>query len=152
VKRKVAQAMAPHRGTVTTNSAGRAARGERFVHLRLREAGRTFYDGPAEITALTRNLATGGVTFSWIAADASIDDWNPTTEEGSPASVGTGVAVTDLTTPTIASATATFAQDSAANTSGVPHPPGCRRPRSPRPDMAGAHPRNRLDLMGSAGI
>jgi hypothetical protein len=119
VKRKVAQAMAPHRGTVTTNSAGRAARGERFVHLRLREAGRTFYDGPAEITALTRNLATGGVTFSWIAADASIDDWNPTTEEGSPASVGTGVAVTDLTTPTIASATATFAQDSAANTSGV---------------------------------
>lgn len=118
-KRKIIQAMAPRRGTVTTNSAGRAARGQRFVNLLLREGSKTFYSGPAEITALTRNLATGGVTFSWIAMSAAIDDWDPATEEGYGAPIGTEVTVSDLTTPVITSATATFAQDSAANTSGV---------------------------------
>jgi hypothetical protein len=90
-KRKMIQANAPQRGTVTTNSAGRAARGERFVNLLLRESGRTFYSGPAEITQLTRNLATGGVTFTWIAASPAIDNWVPILEEGDGAPVATGV-------------------------------------------------------------
>jgi hypothetical protein len=118
-KRKAMKAMAPQRGTVTTNSAGRAARGQRFIQLLLRENGRTFYSGPAEITSLTRNLATGGVTFNWIAVTAAIDDWNPALEEGDPAPSATGVAVSDLTAPVITAASASFSQDSAANASGV---------------------------------
>jgi hypothetical protein len=118
-KRKMIRAMAPKRGTVTTNSGGRAARGQRFVNLLLQEGDRVFYTGPAEITSLTRNLATGGVTFNWIAMTSAVDAWNPTTEEGNPAPNGTGVTVTDLDVPVITSAVASFAQDSATNSSGV---------------------------------
>jgi hypothetical protein len=107
-KRKMARAMAPYRGTCTTNSAGRAARGERYVMLDLTEAGVTFFSGPVEITALTRNLTTGGITFAWIAADSNVDAWNPATEEGDPAPVGDVVAAEPLDAPTITSATADF--------------------------------------------
>jgi len=95
-----------HRGTVTTNASGRVVRGERYIHLTLHEAGTTFYDGPAEVTAVTRNITTGGVTFSWSAADPNIDAWNPATEQGEPAPVGNRVAPQPLETPTITDAEA----------------------------------------------
>ena len=110
-KRKMAQAMSARRGSCTTNSAGRAARGQRFVHLDLVEAGVTFFSGPVEITQLTRNLPTGGVTFSWRQADPNIDAWNPATEEGNPAPTGDVVAPVALDQTVIASAAASFAQD-----------------------------------------
>jgi len=100
-KRKMARIMAPSRGTITTNVAGRAVRGERYIDLHIEEAGTVFYSGPAEITVLTRNIATGGVTFAWVAADPDIDDWNPATEEGEPAALGERVAAATLTAPTI---------------------------------------------------
>jgi hypothetical protein len=118
-KRKMIRAMAPKRGTVTTNSGGRAARGQRFVNLLLQEGDRVFYTGPAEITSLTRNLATGGVTFNWIAMTSAVDDWNPTTEEGNPAPNGTGVTVDDLVAPTITTATPEFLYNVGAGTQGV---------------------------------
>jgi hypothetical protein len=118
-KRKMIQVMAPQRGTVTTNSAGRAARGQRFVHLKLREGGRTFYDGPAEITSLTRNLSTGGVTFNWIAASSAIDDWDPATEEGDPAPTTGAVTPDNPVAPVITSATPEFLYDVGAGTMGV---------------------------------
>ncbi|BEV00065.1 hypothetical protein [Novosphingobium olei] len=105
-KRKMARINAPNRGTVTTNIAGRVARGERFVNLRIEEAGAVFFDGVAEITALSRSLS-GGVTFEWVEADPNIDNWNPTTEEGDPAAKGNRIAPSPLETPTIASASAT---------------------------------------------
>ncbi|WP_257541000.1 hypothetical protein [Sphingobium sp. CFD-1] len=103
-KRRMARANALYRGTVTTNIKGRIARGHRFIHLTLAEAGAVFFDGPAEITAVTRNMMTGGITFSWVAADPNIDAWNPATEEGDPAAVGDRVAPEPLEKPIIVSA------------------------------------------------
>lgn len=107
-KRQMARVNAVHRGTVTTNAGGRAVRGQRYINLRLIEAGTTFYDGPAEVTEVTRNMMSGGVTFSWVAADPNIDAWNPETEEGEPAPVGNRVALQPLETPTIINAYADF--------------------------------------------
>ncbi|QEH79951.1 hypothetical protein EIK56_18160 [Sphingomonas sp. C8-2] len=110
-KRKMARVNALHRGTVTTNVAGRIVRGQRFINLDLTEAGTTFYSGPVEITAVTRNMATGGVTFTWIAADPNIDAWDPETEEGEPAANGDRSELPTLLAPIIFSATPEFAGD-----------------------------------------
>ena len=107
-KRLLSKTMALHRGSVTTNRHGRVVRGQRFINLHIEEAGAVFFSGPAEITRLTRNLSTGGVTFTWIAADPNVDSWNPATEEGEPAPVGNRVAAEPLEAPTIISATANF--------------------------------------------
>lgn len=107
-KRKMARTNAPYRGTCTTNIAGRVVRGHRYAHLDLTDAGTTFFSGPVEITALTRNLATGGVTFSWVAANPAIDAWNAATEEGEPAAKGDRVAPQPLETPLINSAEPSF--------------------------------------------
>lgn len=104
-KRKMARVNAPYRGTVTTNIAGRVVRGQRYINLDLTDAGTTFFSGPVEITALTRNLMTGGVTFSWVAANPAIDAWNAATEEGEPAAKGDRVAPEPLDTPSILSLT-----------------------------------------------
>lgn len=108
-KRLMSRVRAPSRGTVTTNVAGRVARGLRYIWLRIEEAGAVFYDGPAEITQLVRNLSTGGVTFSWVAADPNIDEWNPATEEGAPATVGDRVAPDPLAAPDITAASIVYA-------------------------------------------
>lgn len=107
-KRKMSRANALHRGTITTNAGGRIVRGKRYINLLLREAGTTLFNGPVEITSVTRNLMTGGVTFSWVAADPNIDTWNPATEEGEPAALGDRVAQEPLETPLIVAATADF--------------------------------------------
>ena len=104
-KRRMARTNAPNRGTITTNIAGRKVRGKRFIPLHLEEAGRVFYSGYAEITALTRNLR-GGVTFTWVAVDPNVDNWNPATEEGEPAAKGNRVAPEPLDAPIIDDATA----------------------------------------------
>jgi len=117
-KRIMAKTMAPYRGTVTTNAAGRIARGQRYIHLNISEAGAELIDGPVEITQLTRNLATGGVTFSWISADPNVDSWNPATEEGLPAALGERVAPEPLAAPLIIDAEADFS-DIGDGVSGV---------------------------------
>lgn len=109
-KRRMARTNALFRGTVTTNIAGRIARGHRYIHLTLQEAGATFYIGPVEITAVTRNIATGGITFSWVAADPNIDAWNEATEEGEPAALGDRVAAEPLDAPSISDAEAEIAE------------------------------------------
>ncbi|QTH19798.1 hypothetical protein HRJ34_15645 [Rhizorhabdus wittichii] len=103
-KRTMMRARAPKRGTLTTNNAGMAVRGERFVNVHLEEAGTVFYSGPVEIVRLTRNLLFG-VTFDWVLADPSVDDWDPATEEGDPAPVGESVTPSALFPPVITSAT-----------------------------------------------
>lgn len=110
-KRQMARVNAIHRGTVSTNASGRAVRGQRYVTLRLVEAGTTFYDGPVEVTEVTRNIMTGGVTFSWVAIDPNIDAWNPATEEGDPAPVGNRVAPKPVETPEIDTASAVLSSD-----------------------------------------
>lgn len=106
-KRKMQKLLAVHRGTITTNIAGRHARGKRFVYLKIAEAGTTFYEGPAEITALSRAMQ-GGVTFDWVAADPNVDAWNPASEEGDPAAVGNRVAPQPLPAPEISAYSVTF--------------------------------------------
>lgn len=110
-KRRMQRANALYRGTVTTNVAGRKVRGHRYINLHIEEAGSVFYSGPAEITAITRNMQTGGVTFSWVAASPNIDAWNPATEEGSPAASGDRVAPQPLAAPVITSATPELSAD-----------------------------------------
>lgn len=110
-KRKMARVNAVFRGTITTNVSGRIARGHRYITLNLVEGGDTYYSGPAEITAVTRNMQTGGITFSWVSADPDIDAWNAATEEGSPAANGDRVAPQPLSTPIIDTATAEFGYD-----------------------------------------
>jgi hypothetical protein len=107
-KRMMARVMAPYRGSITTNAYGRIAIGQRFVHLTISEGGATWYDGPAEITGLTYNLPTGGVTFSWVSADPNVDAWDPSTEAGDPAPVGNQVKPQPVATPTITSAVADY--------------------------------------------
>lgn len=112
-KRKMAQTMAPKRGTFTLLSTGAAVLGERFVDALFAEGLGTedefvAYDGPIEITQLTRNLRTGVISGTWIAADVNIDAWNPATEEGEPAPVGERVAREPLVAPMIVSATAQY--------------------------------------------
>ena len=102
-KRKQARIMSPGRGTITTNVAGRKIRGKRYIPVHIEEAGTVFYSGPVEVTAATRNMATGGMTFSFVVADPNIDNWNPATEEGEPAVKGNRVAPQPLETPAITS-------------------------------------------------
>lgn len=100
-KREIARTNAIHRGTITTNPEGRKVRGERYINLRIEEAGTVWFDGVAEIRGLTRNLSSGGVTFEWIEVDPNVDAWNPATEEGDPAPVGARVALAPLDAPVI---------------------------------------------------
>lgn len=111
-KRLVARKNSPKRGTITTNIAGRKARGKRYVPIHLEEAGTVFYSGPAEIIALSRALR-GGVTFQWVAVDPNVDSWNPETEEGEPAAKGNRVAPAPPPTPTINTATPIAAETTA---------------------------------------
>lgn len=110
-KRQMARKNAIYRGSVATNIAGRIVRGQRYINLMIRDAGKTFFDGPAEIVAITRNMATGGVTFEWVAADPNIDAWNPATEEGDPAAKGDRVAPQPLGAPAIDDATPVISDD-----------------------------------------
>ncbi|MEG3086187.1 Hint domain-containing protein [Sphingomonas sp. PB4P5] len=108
-KRTYAAAMAPRRGSCMTNASGRTMIGQRYINLRIIEAGVTFNDGPVEIIKVKRNPSTGAVTFDWIAADPNIDAWNPATEQGEGAAVGDRVAREPLETPVIDNAVAEFA-------------------------------------------
>lgn len=112
-KRKMAQDMAPKRGTCVTTSAGSVVIGQRFIMLDLTEgAGTPYaftpYAGPVEITQLRRNLETGAVAFTWRAASAAIDEWNELTEEGRPAPMGEPVPVEPVATPTITAITVNY--------------------------------------------
>jgi len=105
-KRTMARLMAPKRGTVTTNPGGRIAIGQRYITLRIIEGGATWYDGPAEITALKHTQT--GIAFTWVAADPNVDAWNPATEEGMPAPIGNTAVAAALAMPTISSALPDF--------------------------------------------
>ena len=112
-KRKIAQVMAPKRGTFVVLSSAENVLGERFIDATFAEGLGSddefvAYAGPVEITKLSRNLQTGAISGSWIAADPNIDAWNPATEEGSPAPTGDRVAREPLDQPTIISATPQF--------------------------------------------
>lgn len=118
-KRFMAQANAPKRGQVSTNAGGRIAIGQRYVRLRLVDAGDEFLYAPVEITKLVRNLANGGVTFDWILADPNIDAWNASTEEGNPAPIGNPVEVEPLTAPIVSAAIFFGSDNSGTGTAGA---------------------------------
>lgn len=107
-KRSMAEIMSPKRGTTTTNALGRIAIGQRYVRQVIIEADMEFMDAVVQITKLSRNLASGGVTYEWLIADPNIDEWNPATEEGNPAPVGNKVALAPLAEPVITAAVANF--------------------------------------------
>jgi hypothetical protein len=119
-KRKMARANAPSRGTIITTYGGRIALGERYIHLRIEEAGAVFFDGVAEIVGPPeRDMQTGGVRFEWVAADPNIDAWNPATEDGLGAPVGALPNIVPLAAPIIVSITPTYGQNTAYGVPGV---------------------------------
>ncbi len=119
-KRKMIQANAPQRGTVSTTYSGRAALGERYINLRIEEAGAIFFDGVAEIiSSPERDMQTGGVRFEWIAADSNIDDWDAPSEDGYGAPVGETITVIALEEPVITSLTISNDDDSGSNSIGA---------------------------------
>ncbi|MBB4616899.1 hypothetical protein [Sphingomonas abaci] len=112
-KRRMMQTMAPKRGTFTTLAAGSAILSERYVNLIAAEMLGTedeivAYSGPAEITGLSRDLQSGAIQASWIAATPDIDEWDPAREEGEPAPTGDTIAREPLDMPVIISATAQY--------------------------------------------
>lgn len=118
-KRTMARKNADDRGSVTTTFAGRSVIGERYIHLTLREAGATFYDSPAEIVAVELEPSTGGVTFDWVAVDTNLDAWNPATEDGEGAGVGSRYAPQPLAAPTLGLITKDYGQNAAFGVAGV---------------------------------
>jgi hypothetical protein len=106
-KRRMLRQNAPVRGRITVGIGARDVLTHRYILLNDVEAGATFYSGWAEVSDGERDHDTGGATFSWIAVDPTMDDWNPAAEEGSPAPDGTRVPVTPLDTPVITSAVVT---------------------------------------------
>ncbi len=117
-KRMFARMQAPNRGVITTNVAGRVARGERYINLKIEEAGATFFEGVAEITTMQRNMDTGGVTFTWVEVNPNLDAWNPPTEEGSPAPIAESEVLIAPPGPTITGASLIF-DSSSSGTTGV---------------------------------
>jgi hypothetical protein len=113
-KRLAAKTMVPNRGTITTNVAGRSVRGERFINLRIEEAGAVFFDGVAEILELHRNIDTGGVTFRWVEISPDIDDWTPATEDGTPPTAGDREPPGSLLAPVISSFISLLSNDGLA--------------------------------------
>jgi hypothetical protein len=99
---------APFRGTVSTTFGGRDVIGHRYIHLTIIEAGAPFFDGIAEITACERNPQTGGANFTWVSADAAVDNWIAAVDEGDPAPVGELTPLEPLETPTILTADQIF--------------------------------------------
>ncbi|MBM3927562.1 MAG: hypothetical protein FJ335_03755 [Sphingomonadales bacterium] len=115
-KRRMSRNNAADRGSVTTTYAGRGVLEQRYINLRLEEAGAVFFDGVAEVIAAERNMETGGVSFDWVAADPNIDAWNPDTEDGEGAPVGARYAPEPLARPTITSAQAIYTEATDAGT------------------------------------
>lgn len=107
-KRSMARRCAAHRGTVITTIEGKAILGKRYINLHLEEAGAVFYSGIAEIIGAERDYDTGGLSFTWLSIDPNVDAWNPATEEGEPAPVGSRVAQQPLAAPIINSAEPQF--------------------------------------------
>lgn len=108
-KRMMARANAPDRMTITTTYSGAIVVGHRYANVHLEEAGAVFYSGPVEIvTPPERDIATGGVTFQCVSVDPNIDAWNPATEDGEGAPVGSRVAPEPVATPSITAASAVY--------------------------------------------
>lgn len=78
--------------------------GQRYVRVQNpREA--SMADVVVEIIGARMDAQSGVWVFDIIQADASIDDWNPETEEGNPPPASTTLSLPTLANPTITSAT-----------------------------------------------
>lgn len=113
-KSQAARINAPDRGEVTTNYSGRIALGQRYINLHIEEAGAVFFSGYAEITAVTRNMQTGGISFEWVKATPVAFDWNAPTEDGYGAPVGTKPPLDPVDTPEVTDASVILASDGAS--------------------------------------
>lgn len=118
-KRAMAKRNAPFRGQILISGRRKDVAGERYIDVDLTEAGDTFYSGPVELSNGKRIMATGAYQYDFVSIDASIDAWNPATEEGNPAPVGNRVAAQPVAAPTITAATPNFGTDSGTGTQGV---------------------------------
>lgn len=86
-KRLMVRKNAAQRGQVSVVFSARAALAERYVNLRIEDAGTIFFDGAVEILGGERDYETGGAVLDWVAVDPTMDDWTPATDDGQPAPV-----------------------------------------------------------------
>lgn len=110
-KRAMARGLAPYRGWFSTDLAGFEGLGERYLDITIEEAGAVIFDGPVEI--LDAIFTPGqGVQFTFVQADANIDDWIAALEEGDPAPLGDVVVSDPIDPPDIDTAVAFFQESS----------------------------------------
>lgn len=82
-KRKMAQARAPLRGTITTTLFGIQALGERWININAPDIP-DLANLVIEVRSATIDLLNDAMTFTFVSVDpATIDAWDPATEEGS---------------------------------------------------------------------
>jgi hypothetical protein len=105
-KRQMARVNAPQRGRVRTVFSAREALTERFINLRIEDAGTVFFAGRVEVIGGERDSETGGAIIEWVAVDENVDVWNPETEDGQPAPTSSKYYLPPLITPSIADAIA----------------------------------------------
>lgn len=115
-KRKRTRANAPHRGQITTNYSGQIMLGHRYLNVVLEMAGGTLYEGAIEVISdPVIDMNTGGITFDWVSIDASIDDWDPATEDGNGAPIPGNTDLGALSTPEITAANTILDSDGASS-------------------------------------
>lgn len=82
-KREMKRATSDAQGSVQTDLAGFRALGERYIYLNIPDLPSlgTF---AVQISNAQIDLVARSLSFDWVKVDASIDDWDETTEEGDP--------------------------------------------------------------------
>lgn len=73
------------RGTIKTDLYGFLALGERYININIPELP-SLCTFSAQISNAKIDLTDRSLTFDWIKVAADIDDWDPTTQEGTPPS------------------------------------------------------------------
>lgn len=82
-KREMARQSTDAQGTITTDLFGLTLLGERYIYINLPDLPSlgTF---AVQIQNATIDFSNRALSFDWIKVDASIDDWDKDTEEGTP--------------------------------------------------------------------
>lgn len=118
-KRAMAHLNPAFSGTTIALSSAKRFQGKRYIPMNYVTGGVTLFNRVVQVDKFSRDPKTGQVSIQWHTVDATIDDWNPATEEGNPAPVGNRVALQPVDKPEISSAVANFGADSASGTTGV---------------------------------
>lgn len=117
-KRRMSQLSAPIRGTIRTNLYGLRALGERYLRVQVPDLA-VMANIVVEVTGVEIDIVQMTLTFSFLAADPNIDEWNPATEEGPGPTSGDRAGSDALTAPTVIGTPVAFYESTGAGGDGV---------------------------------